>query len=60
MIKRTVLLVYVMVSCVLPMQTTPAQPEQRTSSCSVIERALKDAQSVKVGMMRKDVKLLTA
>lgn len=55
MIKRTVLLVYVIVFCVLPMQTTPAQPEQRTCSCSVIERALKDAQSVKLGMMRKDV-----
>lgn len=55
MIKRLLLLCYVITISALPQPLANAQTRQECSSCSVIERALKDLQSLKVGMVRKDI-----
>lgn len=55
MIKRILLLSYVITIFALPKPWASAQARQECSSCSVVERALKDLQSLKVGMARKDI-----
>jgi hypothetical protein len=55
MMKRLLLLVCLIATCSAPLPATDAQVGQGCSACSLVQRALKDAQGLKPGMARKDI-----
>ena len=55
MITRVLLMLCLAILSLAPLPKAEARAEQGCSPCSVIERALKDAQELKAGMARRDI-----
>lgn len=55
MVKHVLLLFLSLAVFVSPLPSTPVQAGQGCSACSLVQRALSDAQELKSGMARKDI-----